>query len=1039
MTARLSLLLVAGLLAASLAEPTQARMPPRTFQGFVIDVWLTEDGLPDNTVTAIAQSPDGYLWVGTGSGLARFDGQKFEIVDSANLPGLGDNFITHLAAEGTGRIWIHTLNSGAGYLEGGKFHPAHSTDGQPLRYITALADADGRIAIATGRPNLDVMAYRNGQFVPYSRHKPTESFSIPSLALDKRGTLWAATHDEGAYYFEEGGWVPVSPPNSGSRDRTGINFSQDGGVLIGHANQLFKWREGRWVAHVNGKTSVPLRGYTHFLEDIHGNLWLVSDARGLLQMRPDGKEVPFDKGAGLPGNWIRSTFEDHEGNIWVGVDSGGLVRLKRAAFESFTTEHGLTSSVATTLAEDPSGRVFVGTNPGLVAWDGDMFSAAAVPAGFPTGAYAWALLFDRNGALWMGTYGSALYKWENGKTIQLAFQTSGISIAALFEDRDGAVWVGSDVGLHRQRDGMTQHFTRTNGLSCEKIYAIAQTPDGDIWAGGDEGGLSRIRMGNSTAIPGNSKETTADAQNPPQITHYNKENGLPGRTIRSLFVDGEGTLWIGTRRSGLSRFKDEKFFNYTTAQGLPDLAINSIIDDDLGNLWMGTQRGIFRVAKEDLHAVADKQTPQMATILYNRGDGLVGMQSTAMHQPNAMRTRDGRLWFATVNGVSVTTPNQLGINRLAPSVRIERIELDGDLHEMQPLLPESLPQKGRLGKSTQRTNTYTIPPGVNRIVLHCNAICLKAPEKVRFMWKLDGVDGDWVQAGNTHLATYRNLAPGSYRFQVRACNDEGTWNWEGASITLDVLPFYWETTWFRGGVILLVGSLLFAGGRIRLRRQFARRLQILEAENALGRERSRIARDLHDDLGPTVSRIILQVELASQKLAEDSHSRLDLQRIAGNANEIVWRLDQIVWALNPNNDEMENVVTYICKYAVDLFQETQISCRLDAPGQFPKVEVRSNHRHHLFLGVKEALNNVLKHSSASEVRLQFKLEPPTWSIAVIDNGRGFDPTNVPVGRNGLANLQARASHWEGTCVVASAPGAGTKVEFRGRIPTRPKG
>ena len=205
MSTRITQLLGIGMVVAALVPPLEARMPPKTIHGFVMDVWLTEDGLPDNTVTAIAQSPDGYLWVGTASGLARFDGTEFEIVDSANLPGLGDNFITHLAAEGSGRIWIHTLNSPAGYLEGGTFHQPPSTDGLPLRYHTALADARGVVAIATGRGNWDVMTYRNGQIVPYSSRKPPESFSIPSLVLDKRGTLWAATHEEGAYYYEAGG------------------------------------------------------------------------------------------------------------------------------------------------------------------------------------------------------------------------------------------------------------------------------------------------------------------------------------------------------------------------------------------------------------------------------------------------------------------------------------------------------------------------------------------------------------------------------------------------------------------------------------------------------------------------------------------------------------------------------------------------------------------------------------------------------------------------------------------------------------------
>jgi len=1021
------------LLLPPLAHPLQGRQPSKTIHGFVMDVWLTEDGLPDNTVTAITQSPDGYLWVGSASGLARFDGLKFEIVDSANLPGLGDNWITCLLAQGADRIWIHTLNAGAGFLEAGVFHPLGPRQGPPFTFVTAATDARGRLAVATGRALTDIMTYENGGMAPYSGQPLPDSFSAPGVALDKQGVLWAATHNEGVFYFERDRWNPVNPPNVGLRDRTAINPSPDGGILISHGQQLYKWREGAWVAHQNGQTSIQMGNHTHFFEDIHQNLWLVSDTVGLLQIRPDGNEFAIDAKAGLPGNWLRSTFQDREGNIWVGIDSGGLVRLKKADFESYSVEHGLPSAVATTLAEDPSGKVFVGCNPGLSAWNGVRFSADEVPGGIPTAAYSWAILFDRKGTFWLGTYGRGLYKREAGVAASVAHPLPGTHIAALMEDRDGAVWLGTDVGLHRAAGDKYDHFTRTNGLSCSQITAIAQTPDGDIWAGGDEGGLSRLRLGSSPSKLPAGGGAAESAGAPVSITHYSLEHGLPGRTVRSLLAEADGTLWIGTRRSGLGRFKNGQFFSYTLAHGLPDLAINTIVDDQLGNLWMGTQRGIFRVAKAQLNDVADGRAKLLSPILYNRGDGLVGLQSTAAHHPNSLRTRDGRLWFATLNGVSVTTPKNLEPSRPPPSVFIERVEIDGETRELNPLLPAPAGQKPRPRKALGRPNSHTVPPGVSRLALHCSAICLKAPEKLRFMWKLEGVDPDWVQAGASPLAIYRSLPPGEYLFTVRASNDEGVWNMAGASVTLNVLPFFYETKWFKAGIVLLAALALFLAVRAKVRRQFAMQLQMLEAENALGSERGRIARDLHDDLGPTVSRIILQVELARQKLPPGAESRHDLQRISLNANEIVWRLDQIVWALNPRNDEMENIVTYICKYAMDLFQDTPTSCRLDAPDQFPKVQIRSNHRHHLFLGVKEALNNVLKHAAATEVRLQFRLDPAFWSIAIIDNGQGFDPSAIPMGRNGLANLRERARLWNGSCLVASTPGSGTKVEFRGPI------
>ena len=555
---------------------------------------------------------------------------------------------------------------------------------------------------------------------------------------------------------------------------------------------------------------------------------------------------------------------------------------------------------------------------------------------------------------------------------------------------------GTPAALTLFKDGRFTNFGTNSGLVDDTIRVIYQDREGNIWIGTNDG-LSKWRDG--------------------KFTNYREKDGLIGGVILALYEDAAGDLWIGTVGGGLVRMRNGKFTSYTRKQGMFADAAFEILEDDHGSLWMSCFEGLYRVRKKDLDDFDAGKISTLRCASYGKPEGLASVQCNGVAKPAGWKSRDGRLWFATTKGVAVVDPD-IPVNDAPPPMAIEEILAD------QKKIPMSA---WKLGGAPEVA--IEIPPGRGELEIHFTALSLQAPEKNRFRYKLEGADPDWVEAGARRVAYYNNLSPGKYRFLAQGCNNDGVWNRDGAAAAFVLLPYFWQTWWFIG-LASLAGAGSIGGVAVFSEKQRSRRkLDRLEQQHALERERARIAKDIHDDLGSSLTRIAMLSELAEADKAKPEEVQTHARKIAESARETVQSLDEVVWAVRPENDTWNSLVEYVSQYANAFFESTDIRCRLEMPLSLPPYHLSSEVRHSLFLIIKEALANILKHARASEVSIHVVEKPKMIEITVTDNGTGFDPDKIPAGqgRDGLQNMRERAAAIPGRFLLESAPGKGTKL------------
>ncbi len=596
--------------------------------------------------------------------------------------------------------------------------------------------------------------------------------------------------------------------------------------------------------------------------------------------------------------------------------------------------------------------------------------------------------------MWVGAdYGSALNRIKEGKVTWFGAEqglTPGAH-TALLEDGEARLWIGSRNGLQTLRGDVVQRYGRRDGLSHEKVNALCLARDGAVWIG-TAGGLTRAQSG--------------------RLEDYSKRNPALKTSVLCLYEDPGGTLWLGTDGDGLLRMQDGQVASFSYSRGLLSGSIYSVLEDHSGNLWLGSSRGIFRVAKPELVAVASGQRPGVTSIGYGKSDGILSSgQYREVTQPAACRSLDGRLWFRSTQGVVTVDPARIQVNERPPPVVIEQVIAD------RQTVWE------RLGSDPMVA--LEIPKGRGQLEIRYTALSLRASERNHFRYRLLGVDPDWVEAGTRRSAYYTKVPPGQYRFEATASNNDGRWNQAGTAVVLRVLPYFWQTrafalASFAVGVGAVV-SLAAWAARLRMKRELRR----LEQQHAIERERARIARDMHDELGAKLARISFQGATARRVLGDPQKAAPQVEKMAETARELVASLDEIVWAVDPANDSLENIAGYICRYAGQFFDESAITCEFAIPEALPAIKLPSDVRHHLFLACKEALTNVMRHARATHVKITMSLAPDRVEVQIADNGVGLDapaaddPHRRLRSGNGLNNIRERLTTVGGRAEFAS--------------------
>jgi len=474
---------------------------------------------------------------------------------------------------------------------------------------------------------------------------------------------------------------------------------------------------------------------------------------------------------------------------------------------------------------------------------------------------------------------------------------------------------------------------------------------------------------------------------------------------------------------------------FTTREGLLDNSISQILEDDEGYLWLGGTRGIIRVSKRELEQLASHTLSAIYPQVYGRAEGMLSEECAGGFFPAGLKSKSGLLWFPTLKGVVVIDPRHR-VSAPAPTVALEEVLVDGVPQAIVRLAKLTQPLTTRSAASESARESLRLPPGKNRLEFRFTGLSFDAPERIRFRYRLDGLNPEWVEAGIQRTAFYGFVPPGAYRFHVSACNGDGIWSESSATLALRVLPHFWQTWWFVGALAL--GTIVAGAGGARLieKRKHARRLKRLEQERALEQERTRIAQDLHDTMGARLCRISFLSEHA-RRCATAPELQQELASMSDDSREVLESLDVIVWAVNPQNDTLEHLVTYVAQYAREYFRRTGIECELEVPASLPSRPLSSQSRHHLFMAVREALTNILKHSAATRAKISMACRNGTFEIIVSDNGAGLDPASAEARAdgaaagfaNGLSNMRRRLKTIGGRFALESSPGHGTTVRF----------
>jgi len=990
-----------------LGQPAVDQVTPGPTTEFAIQTWRTDDGLPQNTVTALLQTRRGYLWAGTYNGIVQFDGLRFKVFDSSNAKGMANSRITCLYEDARGDVWIgHDTGEVSRSSDNGFTHMTMPANWKRAPIKDFVVDEKGELWVLN-QPGA-ALHLAGGRIVEAPPVMNQDPFVNPRATVDTRRRAFVSRNGVIARFTSAGYAIMDFNESVTNPYYAGALAARDGSLWVIGQERLRKWDDTKWLADL-GEFPWTDASVTTMLETSSGRLLVGTLQRGLFVYDPASGWSNLNRTRGLAHDWVGALIEDREKNIWVGT-AGGLTLLRKRKVTMHSPPDEWHGRPVLSIARAHDGAVWAATEGAgvyrLQNGDWSHFN--------PANPFVWAVFEDSQQQIWAGTWGMGVFQLTNSEFVQQSHLIAPADpVTAFKESPAGTVWIGTGSGLARVRTNQVESFAHFGGAAAGDVRVIEAGINGELWFGTQGAGLGRWKNG--------------------QFTTYTVTNGLLGDHILSLRSEPDGALWIGTLSSGLCRFKNGVFRSITSAQGLPSDIIYHIADDELGNLWFNSTVGIFRVSKHELNACADGQVSTLQILAYGKSEGMTTLAGTGGFTPSGFRAPDGRLWFSTARGIAVVAPQSALPNPVRPHVWIEDVLVDGK--SLPFISAPSAPAGGPINPNTAR-GRVVLNPGPRQLEVQFTGLSYTSPERVQFKYWLQGQDPDWRRPSTGRTVTYSFLPPGEYKFQVTACNSDGLWNEAGDSLAIVVLPHFWQTMSFR--VALTVGSagLIIFTVVVESRRRLRLKLERIARERELERERARIAQDIHDDLGASLTRIGMLSQSAAGDLNDPPRATKNLNQIYETARELTRAMDEIVWAVNPRHDTLESLANYIARFAHDFLSAAQIRCRLDAPLQMPELSVRSEVRHNLFLAFKETLNNAVKHSGATEVRVKLELPGNGLRLEVVDNGGGFVPRQSPapngarvVSGYGIAGVRRRLEQIGGRVEIRTAPGEGTRVEL----------
>lgn len=970
----------------------------------IIRSWGTEDGLPQNTVNAMTQTRDGYLWLATQDGLARFDGVRFKSFSLKD--GLPSVNISSVLEDRRGTLWIGTSGSGLCAMKNGKIDVIAGSDNQPgSDTINCLQeDSSGRLWVGTAG---GLRLCQDGKLTGDPSFGNLQRTIISCLLSSRDGTtMWISGSREGLFAYQNGILEPCIGPAGHEKILAECLFEDSQGRLwVGIGNGMVLCREkGQWLLFKESD-GLPFAYITCMTEDAEGTIWAGSLDAGLYRLDGGHFNLVSQKD-GLSADDIRSLCRDREGNLWVGTRTGGLDRLTARKLTVVSNTRGLTNDFTHSVAQTPDGVLWVGTT------GGSLFRGN--PSGFEPFrpdervyffATVYPVLCAPDGSLWWGAVHGLLHWQDDRLTDCITNGWAGATVTALQNDLNGGMWIGTSAGhLVHMQNGQFNEFPQL--FTRAAITSLAVETNGALWVGTVASGLKYI-------LPGTNEV-------------FSITNGLPANVhVCTLYLDRDGTLWIGTAGGGLRFRRNDRIIGISAAQGLPPPTVLQIVEDDRHVLWLGCSRGIFSVSKAALLDCADGKLPFVRSRSFGVNDGMLTEECSGDYCPAGLKTKSGLICISTVKGLVFLDPNEPHEEMSPPSVLLEEALVGG----VEKKFENDAVAGNAPVSEPPRQPRLVIAPGTRDIELHYTAIGFSAPEKISFRYKLDPLDKDWTEVGGRRSLGYPHLPPGDFTFHVQACNANGSWNEADTSLAVTALPFFWETSWFHLATGLVLSGMIAGILSLILRRRYRLRLARLQALNAIERERLRISKDMHDQVGSVLTQVSQLTDMGVNETGDETLVKKRFERIGDRARVAVQSLDEIVWATNPKNDNLTSFAEYVSRFSDEFFEYTHIRCWQEMPAALPATPLGADVRHNVFLAVREALSNALKHSRCTEIWLKMKIQDGQVTLKIEDNGAGFVLAKVPPSGNGLGNMEARLAECGGQAELDSAPEKGTRVTF----------
>lgn len=948
-----------------------------------IRTWQVRDGLPQNQIRAIKQTRDGYLWLATFDGLARFDGIRFVVFNRANTPALRSNIFTALFEDRAGNLWIGS-DGGLVRYQNGQFTTFTTAEGLVTDMVTSVAETpDGTLLVATRN---HVQSLRGGALVREPLKGLPARRNFRQLLVSSVGDVFALTNDGLLQWRPGGEW------QEHLRGQNLVSVTEDGNgnLWLGTVGQgVLRWRAGQAESFQIKPGALDNIVYA-MTSDALGQLW--AGTHGGLYQFSAGQFVRHED-TGLPNNFVIALHPDREGNLWIGTDGGGLACAREAGVQTLTTREGLAGNLVYSIGEDAQG-IWLGSwfSDGVTRWQNGKLQVVGKDEPLLKGGVR-SLLVDRQGLLWLAAANNRLVSWRDGRyTDHTRNETTLSPIFALAEDPQGQLWVGRQDGLFRFEAGRLVNLAEEMKTSIATVRILLKSRAGGLWIGTDYG-LLHYQAG--------------------KLRRYTEREGLPYPFISGLYEDADNALWVGTRGGGLCRLKDGVLKTVTMKEGLPTDTIYQMLEDAQGNLWCGSSRDIFRVNRQELNALIEGQVKTLSTVSYGHTQDMQSSVHFGTH-PSAYRTRDGKLWFPTLNGVVRIEPEKFSFNTYLPPVKVEQVLID---------------------KQPFDVNAEVLaPPGRGELEVQYTGLSFIAPERLKFRYQLSSdqrrwLDWSpqvaWVEAGTRRTAYFTNLPPGSYTFRVLASNSDGVWNETGATMRLRLQPHFYQTWWFYLSCAALLAASVWLVHRQRLRQMQIRHAVVMG-------ERNRIARDIHDTLAQEVAGLLAQLHVVKTLLPISTETAgRHLDRAVELARTGLADARRLVLDLRHQALEHDDLATALENFIAQVTTETTPPISYQVKGT-PRRLAEEQENNLLRIG-QESVTNALRHAQASLIEVQLSFDSKQIELRVRDNGCGFDTATKAQGfggHYGLLGIRERAAQIGGELALLSTPGTGTEIKIR---------